>query len=50
MNPAQCADVNSYWKKFIDLAKKNTDVYRRVFGCYPDNNALKFDDVAKIEK
>ena len=48
MNIAQCADLDSYWKKFKEIAVKNTDIYRRVFGCYPDNKAAKFEDVTKI--
>ena len=48
MNPQLCADLNSYWKKFIQFSKYNTEIYRRVFGCYPDNLALKYEDVAKI--
>jgi len=50
MNPHHCADLNGYWKKFQEIAFKNTGIYRRIFGCYPDNNAAKFDDVSKIEK
>lgn len=50
MNPAQCADINFYWGKFKEIATRNTEIYRRVFGCYPDNRAAKFDDVGKIEK
>lgn len=42
MNFAQCADIDNYWKKFKQIAEKNTDIYRRIFGCYPDNRAAKF--------
>lgn len=50
MNPGQCADLDSYWKKFKENAVKNTDIYRRVFGCYPDNKAATFEDINRIEK
>lgn len=50
MNFAQCADLDSYWNKFKQIAVKNTDIYRRVFGCYPDNKASKFEDVSDIQK
>lgn len=48
MSEGNCADVDSYWKKLKQFALKNTEIYRRVFGCYPDNTATKFSDVARI--
>jgi phospholipase D1/2 len=50
MSEIQCVDLNFYWKKFREIGDNNTLIYRKVFGCYPDDGAEKFDDVGKIEK
>ena len=31
-------------------AKTNTLIYRQLFGCYPDDTMLCYDDITKIEK
>ncbi len=34
----------------INYAKNNTEIYRRVFGCYPDNTALNFGNIGELER
>jgi hypothetical protein len=48
MTEYNCAYLNEYWKKLNTIAKLNTEIYRKVFGCYPDDTAANFADVAKI--
>jgi hypothetical protein len=32
------------------VAEKNQDIYRKVFGIYPDNSILTFSDIKKVAK
>ena len=38
------------WNAIIDRAGKNTDMYRKVFGCYPDDNMKTRLEIAKVKK
>jgi hypothetical protein len=48
MSERNCRDINGYWKKLNEIAVANTHIYREVFGCYPDNTAIRFGDVARL--
>ena len=50
MSERNCRDLDGYWSKLVSVAKNNTLIYRQVFGCYPDNEAKKYADVAALEK
>lgn len=30
-------------------AHKNTQIYRSLFGCYPDDTILKYSDIARLK-
>ena len=36
---------NDLWSMLINRAKNNTEIYRKVFYCYPDDNMKTFDQV-----
>ncbi len=36
------------WFALIDQAKKNTQIYRYIFGCYPDDTMKYIDDINLI--
>ena len=38
------------WKLINDTAKKNTDIYRELFKCYPDDTMLTFKDVPSYKE
>lgn len=31
------------------MTQNNTDIYRKVFGCYPDNNMRTYDDIQLVK-
>lgn len=34
-----------FWEELIDQAKCNTEIYRRLFQCYPDDEMKQFRDI-----
>ena len=38
------------WSKLINTAKTNTETYRKLFYCYPDDEMRTFKDVLKMKK
>ena len=38
------------WSKLKESAKNNTDIYRKLFYCYPDDEMKTFKDVLKMKK
>ena len=38
------------WKLINDTAKKNTDIYRELFKCYPDDTMLTFKDIPSYKE
>ena len=38
------------WEKLNNTAKKNTEIYRKLWNCYPDDNMKKFTDLKKVKK
>ena len=38
------------WEKLNNTAKKNTEIYRELWNCYPDDNMKKFTDLKKVKK
>ena len=47
LNEEETSNINhaSVWGKIIHNAKNNTLIYRRLFGCYPDNTITVGDEV-----
>ena len=37
------------WKKIINTAKTNTEIYRKLWFCYPDDEMRTFEDVKKMK-
>ena len=37
------------WDKLISTAKKNTETYRKIWYCYPDDEMKTFEDVKKMK-
>ena len=37
------------WKKIEEQCNKNNDIYRQVFGCWPDNKILVDEDIDKLK-
>ena len=37
------------WDKLISTAKKNTETYRKIWYCYPDDEMRTFEDVKKMK-
>lgn len=50
MSEHNCSHIDGYWHTLNKHSRSNAVIYREVFGCIPDNNAIKFSDVARIEK
>ena len=42
--------TDEVWEFIINRAKKNTDIYRELFKCYPDDRYRFFKDIPKTEK
>ena len=38
------------WEKLNSTAKKNTEIYRELWNCYPDDNMKKFTDLEEVKK
>ena len=38
------------WSMLMDTAKNNTEIYRKLFYCYPDDNMKTFDEVLKMKR
>ena len=38
------------WSLLMNTAKNNTEIYRKLFYCYPDDNMKTFDEVLKMKK
>ena len=38
------------WEKLNNTAKINTEIYRKLWNCYPDDNMTKFVDVKNVKK
>ncbi len=38
------------WVQLHHIAKRNTEIYRYVFGCYPDDKMKKLADITVFEK
>lgn len=36
------------WEKVQFNAERNQKIYRKIFGCYPDNNVKDFYDIKKL--
>lgn len=36
---------DKFWDELIDQAKCNTQIYRRLFQCYPDDEMVNFKDI-----
>ena len=36
------------WLKMINNSKRNTEIYRRVFGCIPDDNITIVGEINKL--
>jgi phospholipase D1/2 len=43
-------NIHSYWSKLVEIGQRNAEIYRKVFGCIPDNTAPHFSDVERLEK
>ena len=40
---------NDLWSMLINTAKNNTEIYRKIFYCYPDDNMKTFNEVKKMK-
>ena len=40
---------NDLWSMLINRAKNNTEIYRKIFYCYPDDNMKTFNEVKKMK-
>ena len=38
------------WQKIRKKSRKNTEVYREVFGCYPDDTMRTLKEIEEVEK
>ena len=38
------------WEKIDEQCNKNNDIYRQIFGCWPDNRILVDEDVDKLKE
>ena len=38
------------WEKLNNTAKINTEIYRKLWNCYPDDNMKKFTDLKEVKK
>ena len=39
-----------FWEKLNETAKKNTEIYRKLWLCYPDDTMTKFEHIKKMKK
>lgn len=37
------------WYSIIEISKKNHNVYREIFGCYPDDQMTSFKKMREVE-
>lgn len=45
MDEEKCKDVNGDWGRLVKVAKKNTRIYRELFGCIPDDNVKSVSQI-----
>lgn len=50
LTPEETANINDIkiWSKIIANARNNSLIYRRLFGCYPDNSITVSDEVDEL--
>lgn len=39
---------NELWERIMERASNNTNIYRKIFGCYPDDNMKLKKDIKAL--
>jgi phospholipase D1/2 len=51
LKPTDSIDINDdvVWDRLLNIAKKNTQIFRNVFGCIPDDYVSKIPDIEPFQ-